>query len=140
VTPAAPEPPPSTHLRIVKRAPRVARVGDRVSFQLVVTNMGPVAARKVLVADVPPAAVRLASLQARGGGKVHRVRGHAVWRIGTLAPGATRTIRGSAQIKAGTPGLKRNVALAGAVNAQLARDVTDTRVLAQRRIIPAVTG
>jgi uncharacterized repeat protein (TIGR01451 family) len=140
VTPAAPEPPPSTHLRVVKTAPRVARIGDRLPFRLVVTNRGSVAARHVLVADVPPAAVRLASLRARGAGKVHRVRGHAIWRVGTLRPGETRTIRGSVQVKAGTPGLKRNLVLAGAVNAQLARDVTDTLVLAQRRIIPAVTG
>ena len=60
--------------------------------------------------------------------------------FGTLAPGARRTVRGRLVIEAGSPGLERNLALATAVNANLARDAADTRVLAQRRIIPPVTG
>jgi hypothetical protein len=51
-----------------------------------------------------------------------------------------RRWQGEWQIEAGSPGLKRNLALATAVNANLAGDDADTRVLAQRRIIPPVTG
>ena len=66
-------------------------------------------------------------------------RGTAVWRLGRIAPGAKRTIRGSVRIKAGTPGWKRNVVLASAVNAQLVDDVADTRIRARRQA-PPVTG
>jgi uncharacterized repeat protein (TIGR01451 family) len=141
-----PEPPvepaslPSTQIRVLKTAPAVARVGQRMAFELTVTNVGPVAAQNVLLGDVPPAALRLAGLQSTGASKPKIVRGNAVWRLGTLAPGARRTVRGSVVLRSGTPGLKRNLALATAVNANLARDTTDTRVLAQRRIIPPVTG
>ncbi len=128
---------PSTQLRVVKTAPRFARVGRRVRFRLTVTNAGSVAARDVLMADIPPAAVALASLKTRTRARV--VRGSAIWRLGTLAPGAKRTVRGSVRIKAGTPGLKRNLVLATAVNAELVSDRADTRLLARRRV-PGFTG
>jgi hypothetical protein len=103
-----------------------------------VTNTGSVAARNVQMADVPPASLALAGLRA-GTSPARRVRGNAVWRLGRLAPGASRTVRGTVRIKAGTPGLKRNLVLANAANANLARDVADTRVMRQR-IAPPVTG
>ena len=126
----------STTLSIDKTAPRVARVGQRIRFTVTVTNTGTVAATGVRVTDVPPAAVVLASLRSNPGTRV--VRGQARWRVGTLAPGESRTIRGSVRIKAGTPGLKRNIAHANAINAQLVTDRADTRLLGQRA--PAVTG
>jgi uncharacterized repeat protein (TIGR01451 family) len=141
-TPAPPAPAgaaglPSTLLRVVKTAPRVARVGQRIRFALTVTNVGTVDATNVQVADIPPAALTLSGLAATSG--MRRVRGDAVWRLGTLAPGGTRTVRGSVLIKAGTPGLKRNLALATAVNATLARNRVDTRVIAARTR-PQFTG
>jgi uncharacterized repeat protein (TIGR01451 family) len=141
VTPQPPTPPPSTQLEVEKTAPRVARVGQRVPFRLTVTNVGTVAATNVRLADVPPAALTLASLK---GTTARVVRGNAIWRLGTLAPGEKRTVRGSVRIKAGTPGLKRNLVLATAVNAQLVSDRADTRLLGQgvrgqRRVSP-VTG
>jgi hypothetical protein len=90
----------------------------------------------VQLADVPPAAVTLTGLSATAG--MRRVRGNAVWRLGTLAPGASRTVRGSVLIKAGTPGLKRNLALATAANAHLVASRADTRVLGPVR--PNFTG
>jgi uncharacterized repeat protein (TIGR01451 family) len=127
---------PVAALRVVKAGPRVARVGDRVPFALTVTNIGANAAMSVQVADVPPAAVTLTGLSATAG--MRRVRGNAVWRLGTLAPGASRTVRGSVLIKAGTPGLKRNLALATAANAHLVSSRVDTRVLGPLR--PSFTG
>jgi uncharacterized repeat protein (TIGR01451 family) len=131
---------PPTRIRVLKTAPAVARVGERIAFELTVRNVGSVAAQNVILGDVPPAALGLAGLQSTGASKPRIVRGNAVWRLGTIAPGGSRTVRGSVVLKSGTPGLKRNLALATAVNANLARDNADLRVLAQRRIIPPVTG
>jgi uncharacterized repeat protein (TIGR01451 family) len=135
--PAPPPPLPSTQLRVVKITPRIARVGKRLPFKLTVTNIGSVAARDVRMADIPPAAVTLAGLKT--GARVAVVRGNAIWRLGTLAPGAKRTVRGSVRIKAGTPGLKRNLVLATAINAQLVVARADALVLRQRRV-PGFTG
>jgi uncharacterized repeat protein (TIGR01451 family) len=134
-----PTPPPSTQLRVVKTMPSVARVGQRIGFRLTVTNVGSVAARRVRMVDLPPGSVALASVRSSARARV--VNGGAVWRLGRLAPGAKRTIRGSVLITAGTPGWKRNVVAATAVNAQLASDRADTRLrAAQSGRAPAVTG
>ena len=144
--PAPPQPPgptvrgefaslPSTQLRVTKTAPRLVRVGHRVHFRLAVTNTGSAAAKGVHLLDIPPAAVTLVALEASARARV--IRGDAVWRLGTLAPGASRTIRGSVRLKAATPGWKRNLVAAVAVNAKLARARADTRVLARR---PRFTG
>jgi uncharacterized repeat protein (TIGR01451 family) len=138
--PTPPTPPPSTQLKVVKTAPKRARAGQRVRFTLTVTNVGSVAARDVRVIDIPPGAVKLASLQSATKARV--IGGAAVWRLGTLAPGAKHTIRGSVRILGGTPGLKRNLAAATAINAKLAGDRADTRLLRSRarRPAPPVTG
>lgn len=143
VPPAPPEPPgirPATVLSVVKTAPPVARVGDRVAFDLTVTNTGPVAAQNVTVASIPPAALTLAGLRSPGGAPSRTLGRSLLWRLGTLAPGESRVVRGTVRVEAGTPGLRRNYALAGAENAELAQDDVDTRVLARPPIIPPVTG
>jgi uncharacterized repeat protein (TIGR01451 family) len=127
---------PVAALRVVKTAPRVARFGERIRFALTVTNIGTNAAIGVQVADVPPAALTLTGLSATAG--TRQVRGNAVWRLGTLAPGASRTVRGSVLIKSGTAGLKRNITLATAANAHLVGARADTRVLRPPR--PSFTG
>jgi len=88
--------------------------------------------------DIPPGAVALAAMRSTTRARVLN-RG-AIWKLGTLAPGARRTVRGSVLIKAGTPGLKRNLVAAGAVNAQLVGDRADTRLMRQQRRAPRVTG
>jgi uncharacterized repeat protein (TIGR01451 family) len=138
--PTPPEPiapPASTQLRVVKTMPRFARVGRRIRFRLTVTNTGRVAARDVKMADVPPATVAVSALRASS--RPRTGQGWALWRIGRLAPGASRTIRGSVLIEAGSPGLKRNWVFAAAANAQLVQDPADTRIMRQRRA-PRVTG
>ena len=114
-----------------------ARVGQRVRFRLTVTNTGTVAAREVQVADVPPAAIALASFRSSTRSRV--VRGNALWNLGTLEPGASRTITGSVRVTAGTAGRKRNHVLATAANAKVVDDLADTRLLGSRRA-PSVTG
>jgi uncharacterized repeat protein (TIGR01451 family) len=133
----ASSPLPAAHIRVVKRAALVARVGERVRFALTVANVGSVAATDVRVADVPSPALELTSLAATGSPR--RIRGSLEWRFRTLAPGARRTVRGSVVIRAGTPGLKLNLAIATAVNAQLVVDRADTRVVGARTA-PNFTG
>jgi uncharacterized repeat protein (TIGR01451 family) len=118
--------------------PRTARVGRRIRFRLTVTNVGSVTARRVHMIDIPPGAVALAAMRSTTRARVLN-RG-ALWNLGTLAPGARRTVRGSVLIKAGTPGMKTNLVAAGAVNAQLVGDRADTRLLRQQRRAPRVTG
>jgi uncharacterized repeat protein (TIGR01451 family) len=135
--PDPPTPPPRTVLTVKKTAPRVARFGQKVAFSLRVTNRGPITARRVLLRDLPPGTLRLTSLRASGKPRV--VRGHALWRLGNLAPGQSRVIRGTVRLSSGTPGLKRNIAVAAGINTFVAHSVADTRILARRRAIP-VTG
>lgn len=137
-TPPEPPPPSSTRLTVLKTAPAVARAGEKAQFALTVRNAGPVTARDVRLADVPPAAIQLQLLSTDT--RVRIQGGNAVWRLGDLAPGARRTVRGTVRIVSATPGLKRNLAQASADNADLVQDPADTRVLAQRRVIPPVTG
>jgi hypothetical protein len=95
----------------------------------------------VRVLDVPPAAVTVSGLRSSVRARV--VRRTALWNLGTLAPGARRTIRGSVVVDAGTPGLARNWVLATAVNAQLVADRADARILARgirQESAPPVTG
>jgi uncharacterized repeat protein (TIGR01451 family) len=140
--PTPPEPPtlpPSTQLRIVKTLPRVARVGRRVRFRLTVRNTGSIAARGVTVVDAAPAPVALAGLRASRRPRI--VRRTAIWSLGTLAPGASRTIRGTVRLQAARPGRLRNVALAGAANARVATAQADTRIRGARQPrVPPVTG
>ena len=138
-TPPTPPPtPPETGLTVVKTTPRVARIGDRLPFSLTVTNTGSVAAKNVVLLDAPPGALTLSGL--RSNERARLVRGYAVWRLGTLAPGAKRTVHGTVLIKAGTPGLKRNIAIAGAINAPIVSDQVDMRVRAARGAVVPVTG
>jgi uncharacterized repeat protein (TIGR01451 family) len=140
--PAPPPPTPRTQLEVEKTAPATARVGQRIAFSLTVTNVGTVPAQNVLLRDIPPGAMALGGLRSSARARVQG--GKATWIIGTLAPGATasRTIRGTVRILSGTPGKKRNTVLASARNADTVHAIADTllRVIAQRRIIPPVTG
>src|SRR5262249_8356930 len=116
--------------------PRAARVGRRITVRLRVTNTGTVAATNVQLADVPPAAVSFSRVQSTGSPRF--VRGNVIWRIGTLAPGASRTVRVTAMIDTGTPGLKRNLAAAIADNAGVAGAGARVRLI--RAAVPRTTG
>jgi uncharacterized repeat protein (TIGR01451 family) len=122
-------------LSIVKHAPRVARVGDRVAFSITVTNTSSVPLENVRVGDMPPAALTLAGLRSTPTAK--RLNRDATWRLGTLAPGRSRTIRGTVRIKSGSAGTFRNYAAATAVNSNTVIAHTDTRILNAR---PHFTG
>jgi uncharacterized repeat protein (TIGR01451 family) len=148
-TPPAPTPPPvgpepvgqvagsrAGSLRIVKHAPRVARIGARVAFSITVTNTSNATLENVRVGDLPPAALTLAGM--RSTPTARRLNRGAAWRLGTLAPGQSRTIRGTVRIKAGSTGTFRNYAAATAVNSNTAIAHTDTRIINARA--PSFTG
>ena len=136
--PVPPDPVPPTRITVVKTAPRISWTGQVERFSITVRNVGTQPATGVVVADHPPAALRLSGFRSRPRARV--LRGTAVWRLGTLQPGQSRTIRGRVRIETSTPGLKRNHALATAVNAELVTDVADTRIVRIRAVRPAVTG
>jgi uncharacterized repeat protein (TIGR01451 family) len=140
-TPPEPPTPPTprgpTRLDVVKKMPRVVRVGQRVKFRLTVTNIGSATARNVRMADVPPAALRLAGLRASS--RARQGRGFVWWRLGRLDPGEKRTVRGSVLLEAGSPGWKHNWVLATAVNARLVSDRAAARIRRQPPP-PPVTG
>ena len=78
----------------------------------------------------------LTGLRSSGARLLRVVRGNAVWTIGTLAPGETRTVRGSVVLTSSTLGIVRNTAIATASNAGVVVHQADVRVLAARRFAP----
>ncbi len=135
-------PPPSTQLEVEKTISPTARAAERISFSLTVTNVGPIPAENVQLRDVPPGSVVLRRGSLRSTSKAQVAGGSATWNIGTLAPGASRTVSGSVVLASATPGNKRNWVFASATNAETVTAYADTRVrfIAQRRVIPPVTG
>ena len=87
----------------------------------------------------PPAGGRSALRGLRASRRARLARGYAIWRLGRLAPGAKRTVRGSVRIKAGTPGWKRNVVWRPPSTPSSVNDRADTRIRARRQA-PPVTG
>jgi len=85
-------PPPAADLSIVKTANRRAVVGKRaIAYTLRVRNDGPGAAPNVQVTDTPSLAVAVRSVRASVGSCVKGLPVRCS--LGTLAPGATATIR-----------------------------------------------
>ncbi len=123
--------PGKSGLLIRKRAgASVAPKGDIVTYRIVVrARRRAASARGVRVCDRPRAGLRLRTVS-RGG---VLVGGGACWRIGRLAPGATRTLTATARVLAAS-GVVRNVARARASN--LRRRPTRTGV-ARVRVVPA---
>jgi uncharacterized repeat protein (TIGR01451 family) len=113
----------------VKKLPGFVQKGDRMSFRIVVTNVGGTTARNVVVGDVPPASVPLSTLRTVRSKGLRRVGNYVIWRLGDIRPGRSKQIGGSLTATAGVPGRHRNRALAGAANAKLVRTHADTRVL-----------
>ena len=75
-------------LSLVKKGPETAQVGDKVKFELVVSNLGSGPAEKVLLRDKMPAGLQHPAQRAPG--EVIEAD------LGTVAPGQTKTIDMSA--------------------------------------------
>ncbi|MEZ5076936.1 MAG: VWA domain-containing protein [Solirubrobacterales bacterium] len=117
----------TTRLRVVKWMPASARVGQRVRFRITVRNAGKVTARKVTLADMPPASVGLTGLKSSRKARLVR-RHYAQWRLGAIKPGQKRVITGSVVLESASPGKHRNRVLAAAVNAKVVHAHAVTRV------------
>lgn len=125
---------PVARLGLAKRAPARVRRGRVISYRLTVTNTSATVARDVVVRDPIPVGTSVTRLPARA-----RMRtGAVVWRIGTLAPGASVTVRLSLRTNPVAQGDILNVATASAANAAPVRARATTRVLLPRRVAPAV--
>lgn len=131
--------PPPARLAITKKAgAKRVKAGQLVKWTVTVRNLGPSTARNVQINDPLAAYVTLGN---RGGARLSR--GSLVWRLGNMAPGATRKVVFTLRIdRTARGGVVRNVARADADNAaavSAADSVTIVRVRQITRTV-AVTG
>ena len=99
-------------LTVTKAGPDMRFIGRPVNYDITVTNDGDVAARDTVLVDRVPADTQFVS--ASDGGQFSQ--GTVTWSLGTLAPGASRTV--TLNLKALRAGTARNTASATAVCAQ----------------------
>ena len=141
VTPSGPTTPiaggATARLVITKKAPARARVLSQVKYTIVVRNTSKVAARSVVLRDAIPSGLSLVTAS--------RPRtlsnGVITFQLGTLAPGASRTVTVTLLADASVRGKRTNVATVSATGVRAVRATAATvfRTLA-RRVQPAVTG
>lgn len=123
-------------LTITKVGPRTAVGGRIVGYVIRVTNRGDAPARDVRVTDRIPSGLVIA-----GRTSATLRRGTATWRVGTLAPGASRTVTIALRAAAGFAGTRSNTATATATGVgPVQARATTTFASTRPRIQPAVTG
>jgi hypothetical protein len=128
-------PPPGTapHLAVVKRMPPQAQVRELVPITITVHNLGRGTANGVQLRENPPSGMRIVHV-ANGGTIQHGV---AVWHLGNLAHGASRTVHATAQVL--NPGKHVDIAVATALNADPALSMAALRARVHRQP-PRFTG
>jgi len=114
-------------LRLVKTAPPYRFIGRPATYELRVTNTGDAPARDTSLVDELPRGVTFVS--ATDGGQLAGER--VTWRLGTLAPGESRSV--SMEVLAREIGLIRNAAVARAYCAE-----ASAAVELEARGIPAI--
>jgi uncharacterized repeat protein (TIGR01451 family) len=122
------------NLVVTKRMPTRARVGDRVPITITVQNAGPRTAEGVRLHETPSSGARIARVAQ--GGTIRRDR-TALWSLGNLSSGASRTVRATMVVT--RTGLLSNVAVAAAQNALPDFDASALRARPALRP-PSVTG
>ena len=128
----------TTTLRIDKRGPAMVKAGQIITYTIKITNTGKVTADNVIMRDRIPASMSLA-VKTPG---VKLVKGQIEVQVGTLAPGASKTITVKFRIDRRATGSRTNTAIASAANAPTVRDSARTKVIKidTRVITPRVTG
>lgn len=129
----------SASLAVAKRGPRIARAGTLVTYAITVRNTSTTnAATSVVVSDLLPVGYSVA--QRPKGTKF--LKGKLVWRLGTLAAGAAKTVRVRIRLDRSAAGTRCNTGVASAGNAPTVRARACTRVLAVLGAarVPIVTG
>lgn len=96
------------NLQVTKAAPPVRYVGRPAQFEISVTNTGDGPARDTILVDTLPAGTRFDSATNDG----RHADGKVTWNLGTLAAGATQTVRVTVQTQ--QIGIFRNTAAAHA--------------------------
>lgn len=131
---------PRAALHIVKAGPARATAGMTLRYTVKVTNTGKAPARNVVVTDRLPGGMTLVGRQGtRSGASVS-------FRVGTLAPGASRVIQVTVRSRTGLVGRRVNVATATAtgvarVTARAATRFVGPKARTQPAVVaPAVTG
>jgi len=105
-------------LSVVKRGPDRRFLGRPADYQITVTNEGDTPASDTVLTDTIPAGLR--ALEASDGGQIS---GSAItWRLGTLAPGASKTV--TARFEATQKGSLSNTATARAYCAEASASAT----------------
>jgi uncharacterized repeat protein (TIGR01451 family) len=129
--------PPAT-LRVRKSGPRIATAGTTATYTIVVRNTSANPAASVVVSDLLPRGYTV--LRRPAGAKY--VKGKLVWSIGTLAPGASKTIKVPLRIDKSAAGTRCNTARASAGNAPSVTARACTKVLRVAGVtqVPRVTG
>ncbi len=122
---------------ITKSGPARAKVLSAVSYTITVRNTGKVTLRNVVLRDRLPRG--LSFVRASRTSRVSS--GNATFTIGSLAPGASRTVVVTLMANASVRGSRTNVATvsASSVRPKSAQAATVFRALV-RRVQPAVTG
>ena len=129
---------PQTTLRIDKRGPATAKAGQVITYRIKITNTGTVAAENVVMRDRLPNGMALAAKSEA----VQLVKGVVTVTVGTLQPGASKTLLIKVRIDRTAFGKRNNVASASASNATTVRDNARIKIIkiAGQVNIPRVTG
>ena len=109
---------PPASLRVTKRGPKTATAGTVVIYTITVRNTNASSsATSVVLSDILPAGY---SVFRRPSGATFQ-NGRLVWNVGTLAPGATKTVRVQIRLDRTAAGTRCNTAVASAGNAPTVR-------------------
>ena len=130
-------------LAIRKAGPATAAAGKVVTYAIRVSvpRNSPSTARSVIVRDVLPRGMTLASSRALNqNGSLRIEKGTIVIRLGDMRAGTSRIVQVRVRIGSRATGRLVNVATAQASNAAAVRATAATRVTAARLPAPAVTG
>jgi Domain of unknown function DUF11/Prealbumin-like fold domain len=114
-------------LAVAKRMPAHAHVGDVVPITITVKNLGRGAAHDVRLHEAPPHGGRIVA--AANHGAIQR-DGTVIWQLGSLAPGASRTVHATMRVT--RTGSQLNLAVASAGNADPAVTQAALRARAKR--------
>ncbi len=137
VTPVVPVANVKPTVSITKSGPARAKVLSKVSYRITVKNTGKVTLRNVVLRDRLPRGLSFVSASRTN----TLTSANATFQIGSLAPGASRTVVVTLMANASVRGSRTNVATVSASNVRpkSAQAVTVFRALV-RRVQPAVTG
>jgi hypothetical protein len=125
------------NLAITKKMPMHAHVREVVPITITVHNLGHGTAKAVQLHETPPTGMRIVHVANHGS---IRHNGIAVWRLGHLARGESRTVHATARVL--RTGVHLNSAIATALNADpaITQAVLRAGAAAHRRKPPRVTG